>query len=479
MASRYETGTYVNRGFASVDAHGFCEVFSNWLGRSYANGGAGWTLIDDQSAVNTGVYTVPDHTNDKCYRVGHGFVTGQEVYIMHAGSVPGGLAVNTLYRVIYIDADNFKLADTLALSLAGTNVDITSAGTGVQTITAVPYKVYCNKAAPVVNDVCNFLRISYVVTTAGGFTNGVRMTSSLWWDTVNHIPRGVWDSHYSVVETSGSNKYYFNGNTNWINIVSKAVSFGTIAAWSLGKWVGNSLLVEPTTVISTLASGITSGNNVVIPIGSGHAANFSIDRWYHIYDFNNHSWVDYVKVIDRDLVLDTITVSLINYDFPSGSVIGAYPHRFYAAGEGALTSGTTGNKDNSSIRISTIPYIGSTTGIPNNVFHSQQGSILTTMTLEVLENVLYRGNPEDEGYYYVQAPTILEYYDASQTYMSGKKIWGTIEGGIMYFTSDANITEEVTVRTVSGKKYMAFLNANEMGQNSASNLKVLFPIEEI
>jgi hypothetical protein len=47
------------------------------------------------------------------------------------GGLPAGLTAGVTYYAIVIDADHFKLADTLAHALAGTNiVDITTAGTG-------------------------------------------------------------------------------------------------------------------------------------------------------------------------------------------------------------------------------------------------------------------------------------------------------------------------------------------------------------
>lgn len=60
----------------------------------------------------------------------HGHNTGSKVYLSTTGAVPTGLTANRYYYIIRVDANNLKLADTLALALAGTPVNITAAGGG-------------------------------------------------------------------------------------------------------------------------------------------------------------------------------------------------------------------------------------------------------------------------------------------------------------------------------------------------------------
>lgn len=69
-------------------------------------------------------------------KVAHGLKTGDgPVRVSNAGgALPAGLAAATDYWVIRVDADNFKLATTLAFALAGTNLLITTDGTGTQTL---------------------------------------------------------------------------------------------------------------------------------------------------------------------------------------------------------------------------------------------------------------------------------------------------------------------------------------------------------
>lgn len=66
----------------------------------------------------------------------HGFVTGDGPFQASTSSaLPTGLLVSTDYWPIVIDANTFYLATSLANALAGTNLLITTNGTGTQTLT--------------------------------------------------------------------------------------------------------------------------------------------------------------------------------------------------------------------------------------------------------------------------------------------------------------------------------------------------------
>ena len=64
------------------------------------------------------------------------WTTGDEVYVSNSGgALPTGLAALTVYYVIYSSPLAVKLGTTKANADAGTNIDITGAGTGTHTIT--------------------------------------------------------------------------------------------------------------------------------------------------------------------------------------------------------------------------------------------------------------------------------------------------------------------------------------------------------
>lgn len=66
----------------------------------------------------------------------HGFLAGLKLQVSNSGgALPSGLSAVTDYFVIPIDANTFKLATSLANAKAGTNLTISTNGTGTQTAT--------------------------------------------------------------------------------------------------------------------------------------------------------------------------------------------------------------------------------------------------------------------------------------------------------------------------------------------------------
>lgn len=66
----------------------------------------------------------------------HALITGDgPLYVSNAGgALPAGLSATTAYYAIYVSANTFKLATSYADAGAGTAVDITTDGTGTQTL---------------------------------------------------------------------------------------------------------------------------------------------------------------------------------------------------------------------------------------------------------------------------------------------------------------------------------------------------------
>lgn len=95
--------------------------------------GYGVSLDITNSNPSAGAFTAAD--TDICTKNAHGFLTGLKVQLTTTGTLPAGLSLATDYFVIYLAANTFKLAASLADAKAGTAVDITDAGTGTHTIT--------------------------------------------------------------------------------------------------------------------------------------------------------------------------------------------------------------------------------------------------------------------------------------------------------------------------------------------------------
>lgn len=86
------------------------------------------TFLDANVNTGTDVITI----------TGHSFITGDPVFLSNSGgALPAGLAANTPYWIIWVSANTFKLAASLANAVAAspTAVDITAAaGGGTNTV---------------------------------------------------------------------------------------------------------------------------------------------------------------------------------------------------------------------------------------------------------------------------------------------------------------------------------------------------------
>lgn len=93
-----------------------------------------------QSAITNqapaaGTFTALAST-DVMTKTAHGYLTGLKAQVSNSGGeLPAGLSAATDYFLIRLSADTFKLATSLVNAQAGTAIDITTNGTGTQTIT--------------------------------------------------------------------------------------------------------------------------------------------------------------------------------------------------------------------------------------------------------------------------------------------------------------------------------------------------------
>lgn len=94
-------------------------------------------------------------TADTFTSTAHGMATGDSGYISSAGTLPTGVAINTLYWVIVVDANTFKLATTRADALAGTAIDLTSNGSGTHTLTRTGNDVLVDRIVAALNGVAS------------------------------------------------------------------------------------------------------------------------------------------------------------------------------------------------------------------------------------------------------------------------------------------------------------------------------------
>ena len=89
---------------------------------------------EDVSLGNSQAFTASATSNALTLAAGTGWQTGTQVFVSSDGALPGGLSANTAYYWIRSDETTGQLAGSYANALAGTVIDLTTAGTGPHTI---------------------------------------------------------------------------------------------------------------------------------------------------------------------------------------------------------------------------------------------------------------------------------------------------------------------------------------------------------
>lgn len=113
------------------------------------------------NALSEGVLPASVNTSTGQITVAGTYTTGEKVRLSSSGALPTGLAANTDYFAIYVDATHVRLATSRARALSGTYVTPSSQGTGTHTVTRLSRTVTAYQQ----DDVS-----SYVLGQSDGFT---------------------------------------------------------------------------------------------------------------------------------------------------------------------------------------------------------------------------------------------------------------------------------------------------------------------
>jgi hypothetical protein len=89
-------------------------------------------LLTGSTTLNLTITT--DALTNTITGTAHGLVTGSRVRINSSNTVPGGVAAGVDYYAIALSANQFKVAETLADAVAGTEINLTDGGTGTVTM---------------------------------------------------------------------------------------------------------------------------------------------------------------------------------------------------------------------------------------------------------------------------------------------------------------------------------------------------------
>lgn len=434
-----ESGACTGRGFADVDANGYLAKFKTWIVKAPAAGGPGWTILLDKSANPIPVTITSVDTGTEIFtKVNHGFYTGEQVLYETDGSAIGGLTNGSYYFLRKINADTYYLCSTFGNSThIGPVQNITSAGSGTHTITlSGPFIVIAPTVPATNNTVSKIIKLSYL-TNIPGF---VYFEQFLSWDDTDKILRGMWAGWKVGTVDAGDFAYDFRGGDECMAILSRVTVTWYYAI--VDEWEGLSNFVEDESVIGTLQAPVTTSSSVVVQLDVGEASLFTVNHWYYFYDFGISWHVKYCEVIARDTVLDTLTLNVPGtvYEMTTGSVIGAYPHRFYAVG----------NSFSTSVRVHNIPYCSDNTNVYS--FYGQSGSLWQSCQLSVIEN-LNRLQPDDLGLYGCMKPIVTEYFRHAQYSATNyqNRQYGKTKN---FFQTYGSMAQMLDYREINGTNYI-------------------------
>jgi hypothetical protein len=335
-----------------------------------------------------------------------------------------------------------------------------------------PYIVVCDIAAPVVNDIDTgqnggppkFVKVG-MITTEAGF---VRFQPYMWWDSGTHVGRGLFAGHKLATYDDADFQYFFVGGTEGFMMTART---GTVFSTSIiDEWTGDVNLVEPFANWGIEQTGVVAGANVVLQLDVGEAANFTDGNYYYIYDFDGHTWVNYVQCVNVDLINDRITVDSIAHNFPAGSVIGAYIHRWYTST--SYSGGGSVNDLNFSTSTKTkIPYSSGGVGF---VVHDQAGTIYGGTVFEYAPSYIGRMAPNDDGVYAVMRPGICELYRENDGLSTGmNRAYGIANN--TYLTAKGTMAVVLDGRVISGDNWLYYQAMDAIVTGGSNGIAVLYP----
>ena len=102
---------------------------------------ASYTALRDLYIVSRGAVTMTLGADSVFTLNAHGFGTASCVSFTTTGALYTGLAINTNYYVIYVNANTFKLATTADLARAGTAITTSGSESGVHTLYSNPHGI--------------------------------------------------------------------------------------------------------------------------------------------------------------------------------------------------------------------------------------------------------------------------------------------------------------------------------------------------
>jgi hypothetical protein len=281
-------------------------------------GAMGWTLVDGNFTSITVAYTAVDIGNET-FTTASGSVpqNATPCQITSTGTLPTGLAINTLYYVVNRTDTTFKLST----SYNGSAINLTGQGTGNHTIKEA-FRIYKSNGE-------NSDRPYECVQIHSYTANSIYFWPMYGWNSTTKAYLGrTYTSCTPDLATSESGFYlWVYGNKNLVYIGTKIVS-------TYDKAIFGHMNKTLVSVVTTTSGAITTGTGVPVTVGS--TTGFDITTNYEIVGINNEGR-DTITLNSIDSSTQfTITSLPRNYD--AGAFIGVCPSLF-----GGLNGGNTVN----------------------------------------------------------------------------------------------------------------------------------------
>jgi hypothetical protein len=471
MAWQREQDVCTGRGFAGVDANGWCAKFYTWITKNAAAGGPGWYLLRDASNGYSATAT-PDHTTEEFTVTGHSFKPGDEIEFSTTGTIPSGISSGTNYWCIVVDADTIKVASSLANALNGTATIISNNGTGTLTVGLVgPFIIVADRAAPSnPNDEVKIIKVGY----EDSVSSRVNLQHFVSWDATYGNCFGQVSGQRLKTLDSATFAYDFRGNDECLVLQSYIASESTsypYYGWytcAVDEWNGLSDFIDGESVIGTTQASITVGaSSVQVQLtNSAEAALFTKGHSYFIKNFDTNTQtlhnvqVSYGEVDaigtadglpgDEYIRFSTLSPVITNSNvIPSGAKIQPYPLRAVY-----FDYNWASDRDGYNYRQCQIPFTGFASTTEDEAFYDQSGYIYTGARIDCNLWSIIVSNPNDHDDYIVQRPIVCEYLQPNQSSDSGgmNNTYGTCKN--LYLTSDNNISVMQSGRTINSKDYI-------------------------
>jgi len=127
-----------NIGWDDQSTHTFTNLITTNNNAAVTKWVMGGNILGENVTYNithTQVFTALASNNQLTFTQAHGLSTGQgPIHVTTNNTLPAPLAINTDYYVIKIDSTHIELATSQANAIAGTNIDLTTNGSGTETL---------------------------------------------------------------------------------------------------------------------------------------------------------------------------------------------------------------------------------------------------------------------------------------------------------------------------------------------------------